>query len=195
MIAGIRVEAGLLCGLLMLLLLCGCGSPESKGTHYADDEKYLLSIATEEILQLETEQAYEQIYTRFGSRSFQEAMPLRQFLKMANCVEQHLGAIVSYDRKPLNFHRKQTDTQRYDAVTVPVLRVNERIAERLIYVQEGVDFKLNALYWSSANERFTRCIHNAQATPAGLPPENLGAAADGVFPVPEPQSGTSQKRG
>lgn len=89
-------------------LLSGCRdaqAPDAQG--YREDERALLQIAAENLVELEIKKDYATLYDQYASKAFKQRVPARYFLKLTNCVETHLGAFLSYDRKSLRFKRER----------------------------------------------------------------------------------------
>jgi hypothetical protein len=177
----------LLSGALGLLLLSGCASepakappktanpaaqasapasaaPTEPAPTYREDEKILLNLITTDILELERKKNYGRIYDNYGSRTFKASISRRDFLRMSHCLENTLGDLVDYDRRNWTFQRSKVKNAIYDSTARPVVRSGGNLTEEIIYVQEGVDFKLNALYWTSNRKDFLACMQTIAQT-------------------------------
>jgi hypothetical protein len=197
-----------------LLLLGGCrpfsqadGStqPAARQDPYRDDERWRLHMALEDILNLEQQKNYGRIYDLYTSQPFRRAVDRRDFLRMAQCTETHLGPVQHYDAGDDHpFHRKQGKKGTFDTTLVRVQRGSSLTDERFVFLLEGVDFKLSGLFWQSSNEGFIGCMKQVanlpsrMLTPEGteiLPPAPPPAAEATSPSQPEasPNSGPSRE--
>ncbi|MBX2860223.1 MAG: hypothetical protein KTR14_03245 [Vampirovibrio sp.] len=115
-------------------------------------------MVTENILLLEKDQAYGDIYDEYASTAFKKQVSRRQFLKHSQCTEDILGNLVEFRRPDIKFVRENVKGQSYDLVALKVQRTNTEVVEHMTYVREGLNFKINAFYWSSDKRRFKDCI-------------------------------------
>lgn len=189
-------RSALLALILLSLGLAGCRSdrvsvdkddPYSPKYAYRKDELALLQMSADDIQELERRKQYGTIYDDYASQSFRKNVGRRQFLIMANCVESFLGDLEEYDRNDIGFRRenakansgKSKDGQSFvDVLNRKVQRSLGGIEEQMVFVPNGLGFKLNGLYWISKDKLFLRCIResgrlDAQTSPLPeLPPES-----------------------
>lgn len=137
---------------------------EGNDSHYREDEKILLRLATTDILELERKKAYGKIYDDYASQNFKKNVSRRDFLRMGNCLELTMGDLVDYQRDQWIFNRKADKKGIYDNTVRSVVRSSGNLKEQITYVMEGVDFKLNAIYWSSNRKDFLTCMKKVTQT-------------------------------
>jgi hypothetical protein len=126
---------------------------------YREDEQILLKLATTDILELERKKDYGKIYDQYASQALKRSLARRDFLKMGRCLEVTMGDLVDYQRDQWDFTRNKTEHGTLDSTTRSVVRAGGNVKEQLTYVREGIDFKLNAIYWSSARKDFLSCMN------------------------------------
>lgn len=188
-------RSALLALLFLSLGLAGCRSdrvsvdkndPYSPKYAYRKDELALLQMSADDIQELERRKQYGTIYDDYASQLFRKNIGRRQFLIMANCVESFLGDLEEYDRNDIGFRREDSkdksgqgkDGQSFvDVLNRKVQRSLGSIEEQMVFIPDGLGFKLNGLYWISKDKLFLRCIResgrlDAQTSPQPeLPPE------------------------
>lgn len=126
---------------------------------YREDEQILLKLATTDILELERQKDYGKIYDQYASQTLKRSLARRDFLKMGRCLEVTMGDLVDYQRDQWDFTRNKTEHGTLDSTTRSVVRASGNVKEQLTYVREGIDFKLNAIYWSSTRKDFLTCMN------------------------------------
>jgi hypothetical protein len=193
---GIRKHIGLpvlAVGLAISLIgLTGCRSdrvnvdpkdPDSPKYAYRLDELALLQMVADDIMELERKKDYGTIYENFASDGFKQGVSHRQFLIMANCVETNLGGLQEFNANEISFRRefvKQgAQQQPLDVLNRHVQRIFGRIEEQLVFVPNGVNFKLNGLYWIAKDKQFLQCIaDSAQVERATAPQPETAPTAE-----------------
>ena len=159
------------CLLACAILLAGCRSstisvnPQNKRTPqypYRKDELALLQIATDDIFELEKTKDYSRIYDRYASADLKRTLGRRRFLKTTNCAETTLGGLMDYDKGNLGFTRTTDKNRIFDSIVRDTDREEGSLVEKLVFVQEGVDYKLYALYWDSKRKDFVACLNDAR---------------------------------
>ncbi|MBK8189311.1 MAG: hypothetical protein IPK79_02570 [Vampirovibrionales bacterium] len=146
-------------------LLSGCRdaqAPDAQG--YREDERALLQIAAENLVELEIKKDYATLYDQYASKAFKQRVPARYFLKLTNCVETHLGAFLSYDRKSLRFKRERVGAATRDALNLRVFRDNGLLAEQFVFTPEGLSYKIDAFRWLSQRAEFLDCVSRLSQT-------------------------------
>lgn len=192
--------------LVPALLLGGCRSdkvtvnkkdPHSPQFAYRLHELALLQLAADDIQELEKKKQYGGIYDKYGSAAFQKSTNRRLFLVMANCVENHLGGLIEYDRNDLGFRReilKGHPGKPLDILTREVQRMQGPVEEHMVFVPNGINFKLNSLYWVAKDKQFLQCIADSPAVELSTRPEQPGGeqeqAAGTTQPPAEAAPGT-----
>lgn len=172
-----------LCG---VVLLTGCrpttitvdpSDPRSPQHEYRRDEIALLKLTADNIFRLEKQKAYSEIYDEYTSTGFRERIGRRNFMKMANCVETHLGGIVDMDERDYGFTRGTRNGQQVDKLIRNVLRSGENIREEILLTEEAVEYKLAGIYWHAKNKGFAACM-KAIGPSSGLPVKSNGKNQD-----------------
>jgi hypothetical protein len=89
---------------------------------------------------------------------------------MANCVESFLGDVEEYDRNDIGFRRdylkdkQNKPTQNYvDVLNRKVQRTLGSIEEQMVFIPNGLSFKLNGLYWIAKDKHFLHCIGQSES--------------------------------
>ncbi len=134
---------------------------------YRKDEVALLALATDTVMEMEQQKKYAEIYQQYGSNEFKRLVSRRTFLKMSHCVETHLGEITEFDRSDLGFNRNINNGQKLDKITRRVHRSSATVEEQLILVFEGLDVKLNGIFWISDHKNFIQCMQDITKQPKG----------------------------
>ncbi len=147
------VQAPFLLLVVLAVWFSGCGSQTVEP--FREDERALLRLRADDVLTLERNQQYSHLYDRTASDQFRKLTGRRAFLKMARCLETTLGPVTSYEvLEPF---------QRPGKKNMVVVRVQaERrlgpVEEQLVFVQEGIDFRLAGLFWLTRRPEFKDCI-------------------------------------
>ncbi len=181
-----------------LLGFAGCRSdrvsvnpkdPNSPQYAYRLDELALLRMSADDILDMERKKQYGQIYDEYASDAFKNGVSRRRFLIMSNCVETYLGAMEEFDPNELGFHRDVVKGQKsqgdtfLDVLTRKVQRIQGTIEEQLVFAPNGLNFKLNGLYWIAKDKQFLQCIAESPQVEASTTPKEKEATGS-----PEPGS-------
>lgn len=187
-----------------LLALTACQKFSQPHYQYRKDEEALLKMTVEDILRLESNKQYDEIYDHYFSTGFKRTVLRRRFLMMSNCLERYLGDFNGFERKDMVFNRKLEKTDKgnrkenVDDVTMRVYRAGGVLREHFSFIREGMDFKLYALYWSSPREDFIRCIESAEKAPVESNPAVIQESSP-TEPTPEKniknQSPENEKNG
>jgi hypothetical protein len=207
-------SAALLLLLGLLPGLAGCradrvtvnpNDPKSPQYAYRLDELALLQMAADDIQELERQKRYGQIYDDFAGPEFKAGTSRRRFLIMANCVETYLGGVQEFDRGNTGFKRSFVKTaaskkrRTMDILRREAQRDHGPVAEQLVFTGNGVNFKLNSLYWFARDKSFLQCIANSARLEAETtPPTELESESDSApkpdgdstAPAPAAESGT-----
>jgi hypothetical protein len=153
---------------------------------YREDEGILLKLTATDILEMERNKKYGQIYDEYTSQPLKKSLSRRDFLRMTHCLEQTVGEVITYKKNELAFDRKRVKNQNYDFTSVNMLRSGGNLREEMLFVLEGVDFKLNSIYWSSDRKDYLGCMRHIARTltkPEKLKPL-VPAAPSPVTPLP-----------
>jgi hypothetical protein len=171
---------------LSLVGLTGCHSdrvsvdpkdPDSPQYAYRLDELALLHMAADDVQEKERKKQYGQIYDEYGSDDFKKGVSRRRFLIMSNCVENYLGGLDEFDTNDLGFRRetvKGSSKQTLDVLNRKVQRIQGTIEEQMVFISNGLNFKLNGLYWIAKDKAFLQCIADSpqvEASTQPTPPE------------------------
>jgi hypothetical protein len=157
----------LVCVVVLSSVLCltGCEQSPAKeldaGTVQVSlrpDETERLKLLLDELLQLEQEKKVGVLYDDYASLELKNRIPRAVFTKTIYCGQQHLGSIQSWDKKTRQFSQKKLKNKKLLGVSVLVSRSNETLRERLVFVEEGIDFKLSGMYWLSNNKQYLQCL-------------------------------------
>ncbi|MBY0405406.1 MAG: hypothetical protein K2X66_16010 [Cyanobacteria bacterium] len=132
--------------------------------HYREDEGILLKLTATDILEMERNKQYGQIYDEYTSQPLKKSLSRRDFLRMTHCLEQTVGEVITYKKNELAFDRKRVKNQNYDFTSVNMLRSGGNLREEMLFVLEGVDFKLNSIYWSSDRKDYLGCMRHIART-------------------------------
>jgi len=194
-----------------LLGFAGCRSdrvsvnpkdPNSPQYAYRLDELALLRMTADDILDMERKKQYGQIYDEYASDAFKNGVSRRRFLIMSNCVENYLGAMEEFDPNELGFHRDVVKGQKnqgdtfLDVLNRKVQRIQGTIEEQLVFAPNGLNFKLNGLYWIAKDKQFLQCIAESPQVEASTTPkaeEATGSAEPGGTEANQPASGETPK--
>lgn len=130
---------------------------------YRHDELALLQLTVDDIMMLEQRKDYDRIYDEYTSKAFQQAIPRRNFLMMTNCVEVYLGNLNTFEKRNLGFTRKAKPTGPIDTIIREAERGSGKTHERLDFVFEGMDPRLNAIFWYTTERDFLRCMDDVTA--------------------------------
>jgi hypothetical protein len=190
-----------------ILALGGCRSdhisvnpkdPKSPQFAYRLDELALLQMAADDIMDLERKKQYGRIYDDYASHGFKRMVSRRHFLVMSNCVETHLGALQEFDINEIGFRRevlKEQPGAPLDVLNRRATRAKGTIDEQLVFIADGVNFKLNGLYWIAKDKQFLECIRNSSQLEASTrPPEDTQPVA-GQSPAQAGESAATGKPG
>lgn len=153
---------------------------------YREDERIMLRLVTQDILELEKKKEYSKVYEHYGSQDFKRNVSRRDFLRMTNCLEKTLGEINDFNRNDWKFIRQKANAKIYDTTRRPVLRSGGNLDEVITYVLEGVDFKLNAIYWSSDRKDYLACMRTVAKTMKKPTPDKPVAEKSVAVPPPTP---------
>lgn len=149
--------------------------PNSPQYSYRLDELALLQMAADDIQEMERRKQYGQIYDEYGSDGFKKNVSRRRFLIMSNCVETYLGGIEEINPNELGFRRKFVGSKNaqsfLDVLNRNVLRIQGNIEEQLVFVPNGLNFKLNGLYWIAKDKQFLQCIADSPKVEADTAPK------------------------
>lgn len=151
--------------LLAIFLMWGCqGSPrkEEPPTPYREDEQLRLKLFVEDIFELEKSKQYGRLYDKYTSPAFQKTVSRRNFLRLSQCVETHLGELVDYERKDWQFHKKTAKGTVFHSIRLPVVRSSANITEQLTMTTDGLDYRLTGLYWLTKHKAYADCIRQLQ---------------------------------
>jgi len=152
--------------------------PNSPQYAYRLDELALLQMAADDIHEMERRKQYGQIYDEYGSDGFKKNVSRRRFLIMSNCVETHLGGIEEFNPNELGFRRKfvggENSKNFLDVLNRKVIRIQGSIEEQLVFVPNGLNFRLNGLYWIAKDKQFLQCIANSPHLEAETAPKPEG---------------------
>ncbi len=164
---------------LLVLGLSGCRNdrvdvnkkdPDSPQYAYRKDELALLQMSADDIQELERKKQYGTIYDDYASEAFKQGVGRRRFMIMSNCVESFLGDVEEYDRNDIGFRRdylkdkRNKPTQNYvDVLNRKVQRTLGSIEEQMVFVPNGLSFKLNGLYWIAKDKHFLQCIGQSES--------------------------------
>ncbi|HEY9686222.1 MAG TPA: hypothetical protein V6C52_04525 [Coleofasciculaceae cyanobacterium] len=183
-------RSGFIVLLAGLLALGGCRSdhisvnpkdPKSPQFAYRLDELALLQMAADDIMDLERKKQYGRIYDDYASHGFKRMVSRRHFLIMSNCVETHLGALQEFDINEIGFRRevlKEQPGTPLEVLNRRATRAKGTIDEQMVFIGDGVNFKLNGLYWIAKDKQFLECIRNSPEMEANTrPPEEIQPVA------------------
>ena len=164
-----RLLAGFCCFAMLFFAACQSeyvsvdpDNPRSPQYAYRHDQLALLTLTTDDILTLEKEKQYSRIFDHYASTQLKHTLGRRRFMKISNCVETHLGGLTSYDSNNLGFQRTIENGKPYDYIVKETERSEGSTTEKLIFVSEGVDFKLYGLSWETENRHFLSCLQDAR---------------------------------
>jgi hypothetical protein len=160
--------------------------PKSPQFAYRLDELALLQMAADDIMDLERKKQYGRIYDDYASRGFKRMVSRRHFLIMSNCVETHLGALQEFDINEIGFRRevlKEQPGAPLDVLNRRATRAKGTIDEQLVFIADGVNFKLNGLYWVAKDKQFLECIRNSSQLEATTRPPKGTPLVAGEPPV------------
>lgn len=195
--------ASLALGLSGSLLLSGCRNDRvsvnpkdlrSPQFAYRLDELALLQMAADDIQDLERKKEYGKIYDDYGSDELKNSISRRRFLIISNCVENDLGDMLEFDSTNLGFRRETLPHGKtpLDTLTRKVERTQEVINEQLVFINTGINFKLNSIYWIARDKQFLECVANSPLVEANMEPQQEGVPVQpGEQPTAEtPATGT-----
>lgn len=187
------VALGVMLFLAMSLLAVGCGGGSAtEDSGYREEERALLQIAADSVVELELKKDYATLYDTHTSKAFQRRMPPRDFLRLTNCVETHLGGFLSYDRKSLAFRRQRPRHPGgvpHDRLRLRVFRETGLMVEDMVFVPEGLSFKLESLRWLSPRTEFLDCVRSLFPASAQAPlPADGDLSSPGSSDTPTPSA-------
>jgi len=126
-------------------------------------------MMADDIQELERKKQYATIYDDYASQDFKNSLSRRRFLIITNCVETYLGGVDAegYDPHDLGFRRenlKKTTASYLDVLNRKVHRVlGGLVDEQMVFVPDGLNFRLNGLYWISKDKQFLQCVAESPA--------------------------------
>lgn len=196
------LKGQILCLLALSLVgLTGCQNdrvsvnskdPDSPQYAYRLDELALLHMAADDVQEKERKKQYGQIYDDYGSDDFKKGVSRRRFLIMSNCVENYLGGLDEFDTNDLGFRReivKGSPKQTLDVLNRKVQRIQGPIEEQMVFISNGLNFKLNGLYWIAKDKAFLQCIADSPQVEASTQP----APPAGETTTQAPQEQTAEQ--
>lgn len=196
-------NAALLLLLGFLPVLTGCradrvavnpNDPKSPQYAYRLDELALLQMSADDIQELERQKRYGKIYDDFAGSDFKAGTSRRRFLIMANCVETYLGGVQEFDRGNTGFKRSfvrisSKKRRAMDILRREVQRDHGPIVEQLVFTGNGINFKLNSIYWFARDKSFLQCIADSARLEAETSPSTeLESSPDSNPPKPDGES-------
>jgi hypothetical protein len=152
------------------------GSTTAPQYAYRLDELALLQLLADDVFSSEREKQYAYIYDHLASPTFQKEKSRRDFLREANCVEVHLGALDTFNPNEKGFSRKKHGKETLDYLTRTIERSQETIPEELVIEPQGLQFQLRHIIWRSSNINFLNCLSQK----IEIPPEELEAASSAI---------------
>src|SRR5690606_3096483 len=119
-----------------------------------------LTLIAEDVIQLEKQGQYGKIYDRYSSPQLRKQLTKAQFLKTSQCVDVFLGHILKaefadepMERETVKTTANGAETEIHtDTVTFAVMRQTGLMKEKLVFVSDGLIFKLNGILWSSSDK-------------------------------------------
>lgn len=172
--------------------------PQSPQYAYRQDELALLSLMADDVQELERKKQYATIYDDYTSPEFKTSTSRRRFLIITNCVETFLGGMDSdgYDPHDLGFRRESlkgsAGVHFLDVLNRKVHRMMGLVDEQLVFVPDGLNFKLNGLYWISKDKQFLQCVAESPTKEQeGQPEVTNGPATENAQTAPGTVNGSA----
>lgn len=168
--------------------LWGCQSNQSTPNNlppeepYREDEQIRLKLFVEDLFQLEKSKQYGKLYDKYTSPAFQKSVSRRNFMRLSQCVETHLGELVDYERKKWQFQRKSSKGQVFHSIRLPVVRSSANLTEQFTMTADGLDYRLTGLYWLTKHKSYSDCIQQLQV------PEKTRTQGDSTNSPQKPQA-------
>ena len=167
--------AGIVC--CFLLVQTGCHLFSNGGTKdaagYREDERALIEIGTQTILDLEKAKDYAAIYDTKASRDYRSRVSKERFLSLTHCVETHLGDWQQRNSKiePTRHQLSGKKGTFVDRVELKIERSKARITERFEFIDDGLGYRVNTFRWLADNNDFAQCLQSIGQTPVTTMPE------------------------